>query len=351
MAEHTPALFVGLDVSLAETYVCVLNDTGARVFEASVPSDPDALATVLSREAPGCTSIAIETGATTPWLWRELRRRGIPVTCIDARHANRALSMRRNKTDRNDAHGLAELMRIGWFKEAHVRTPAAQHIRSMMNARYQLRTCRRDILNQMRGIVKVFGLYTGSTATRRFPEILRQIVAEDQAAARMLTPLLNAWEALGREIDAYETELREVAKANQNARRLMTIPGVGYLVALCFMSAIEDPARFSSSAKVGAYLGLTPRVRQSGEGEWSAGIGPAPDRMLRSYLYEAAGTIITRTTRWSRLKAWGVRLYKRAGFKRAAVGVARKLATIMHAIWNDGTEFVYGSEPSRPAAA
>lgn len=122
MAEHTPALFVGLDVSLAETYVCILNDTGARVFEASVPSDPDALATVLSREAPGCTSIAIETGATTPCLWRELRRRGIPVTCIDA---NRALSMRRNKTDRNDAHGLAELMRIGWFKEAHVRTPAA----------------------------------------------------------------------------------------------------------------------------------------------------------------------------------------------------------------------------------
>lgn len=240
MDMHTPALFVGLDVSLAETYVCILNDAGSCVFEASVPLDPDALADVLSREAPSCTSIAIETGATTPWLWRELRKRGIPVTCIDA---NRALSMWRNKTDRNDAHGLAELMRIGWFKEAHVQTPGAQHIRSMMNARYQLRTCRRDILNQMRGIVKVFGLYTGNTATRRFPEILRQIAAEDQSAGKMLTPLLNAWEALGREIDAYETELREVAKANQNARRLMTIPGVGYVVALCFMSAIEDPAR------------------------------------------------------------------------------------------------------------
>ena len=188
MAEHTPALFVGLEVSRAETYVCILKDTGTRVFEASVPSDPDALAEVLLREAPGCTSIAIETGATTPWLWRELRRRGIPVTCIDARHANRALSMRRNKTDRHDAHGLAELMRIGWFKEVHVQTPAAQHIRSMMHARYQLRTCRRDILNQMRGIVKTFGLYTGSTATRRFPEIVRQITTEDRVTATMRSP-------------------------------------------------------------------------------------------------------------------------------------------------------------------
>jgi transposase len=126
----------------------------------------------------------------------------------------------------------------------------------------------------------------------------------------------------------------------------MTVPGVGYLVALAFMSAIDDPSRFTSSAKVGAYLGLTPRVRQSGEANWSAGIGPAPDRLLRSYLYEAAGVVITRTTRWSRLKAWGVRLYKRAGFKRAAIGVARKLAIIMHAIWTDGTEFVPGAKPA-----
>lgn len=350
MPDNIPALFVGLDVSLAETHVCVLDQAGTRMFEGVVASDPDALAGLLGERAPGCTSIAIETGSTTPWLWRELRKRGVPVTCIDARHANRALSMRRNKTDRNDAQGLAELMRIGWYKEAYVRTVDAQHIRSMMNARYQLRQCRKDVLNQMRGIVKVFGLYTGTTATRRFPEILRQIAAENPMAAKMLTPLLNAFHALEKEIDAYEVELREIAKNDGDACRLMTIPGVGYLVAMRFMSAIEDPARFSSSAKVGAFLGLTPRVRQSGGAQWTAGIGPAPDPMLRSYLYEAAGTIITRTARWSRLKAWGVRLYKRAGFKRAAVAVARKLATIMHAVWSDGTEFVYGAEPRKDAA-
>ncbi|MFZ3585353.1 IS110 family transposase [Loktanella sp. DJP18] len=347
MSDTTPALYVGLDVSLAETHICVLDQSGSRVFEGVVASDPDALEKLLNERAPACSSIAIETGATTPWLWRELRKRGVAVTCIDARHANRALSMRRNETDRNDAQGLAELMRIGWYKEAYVRTVDAQHIRSMMNGRYQLRQCRKDILNQMQGIVKVFGLFSGSTATTKFPEMLRQVAADNPMAARMLTPLLNAFHALETEIDAYEVELRDIAKHDSDARRLMTIPGVGYLVALRYMSAIEDPARFTSSAKVGAYLGLTPRVRQSGEGQWTAGIGPAPDPILRSYLYEAAGTIITRIVKWSRLKAWGVRLYKRVGFKRAAIAVARKLATIMHAVWSDGTEFVYSNEPTR----
>lgn len=346
MTAQTSALFAGLDVSLAETHVCVLDGDGVRVLEAVVASDPDAIATAPAEGAPDCASIAVETGATTPWLWRELRARGVPVTCIDARHANRALSMRRNKTDRNDARGLAELMRIGWYEKARVRDLDAQLIRSMLNARYQLRMCRRDLLNQLRGIVKTFGLYIGSTASRRFPEIVREIAAEDAKAATMLMPLVNALDAIRDQIAAYEAELRAIARGSDTARRLMTVPGVGYLVSPAFISAIDDPMRFSSSAKVGPYLGLTPRIRQSGEADWSVGIGRAPDRLMRSYLYEAANIVLTRTTRWPRLKAWGVRLHKRVGFKRAAIGVARKLAVIMHAIWVDGTESVHGAEPA-----
>lgn len=229
MSDHAPALFAGLDVSLADTHVCVIDADGETIFEAVVPSEPDALAKALAKGAPGCENIAIETGATTPWLWRELRDRGVPVTCIDARHANRALSMRRNKTDRNDALGLAELMRIGWYKEARVRDLDSQHIRSMLNARYQLRRCRRDILNQIRGIVKTFGLYTGSTATRRFPVIVREIVAGNPKAAIMLTPLLDALSGLQEQIGIYEAELRAVAKDSGVARRLVTVPGVGLL--------------------------------------------------------------------------------------------------------------------------
>lgn len=344
MPDQAAQFFAGLDVSLTETHICVLDEKGDVLFEAVIASEPNAIAASLATVAPDCGHIAIETGATTPWLWRELHKLGVPVTCIDTRHANRALSMRRNKTDRNNARGLAELMRIGWFKEARVRDLDAQHIRLMLNGRYQPHKCRRDILNQIRGIVNTFGLFTGSTATRRFPEIVREIADGEPRSVQMLVPLLDALDSLLTRIDAYERDLRTMAKESDTVRRMMTVPGVGYLVALAFVPAIDDPHRFSSSAKVAPYLGLTARVRQSGEGSLSSGIGPASDGLMRSYLYEAASVVLTKSARWSRLKAWGVRLYKRAGFKRAAIGVARKLAIILHAIWIDGTEFVYGAD-------
>ena len=183
--------YVGLDVSLAETHVCVLCEDGKVVFRGVVPSEPQSIVECLNLRAPNCQRVAVETGATTPWLWRELRHRDVPVICVDARHANQALSMRRNKTDRNDAEGLAELMRIGWYKEANVRTPEAQVIRSMLSARYQMRMSRRDLMNQMRGIVKTFGLITGSTASLRFPKMVAEVIAEHPSVAPMLKPLLD----------------------------------------------------------------------------------------------------------------------------------------------------------------
>ncbi|MES0884380.1 IS110 family transposase [Roseibium sp. SCP14] len=339
---QTIKTYVGLDVSLSDTHICVLDQSGKRLFRGVVPSDPIVITETILAHATCCERVAVETGATTPWLWRELRRRGVPAICVDARHASKAQSMRRNKTDRNDAEGLAELMRIGWFKEANVRTPEAQYIKSMLSARYQLRLNRRDILNQMRGIVKTFGLFTGSTATRKFPEIVRKVVDEHPEVAPMLAPLLAVHDSMIEQIKYYEDQLKIIAKNDENARRIMTVPGVSYLVALGFMSAIDDPSRFSSSSKVGPYLGLAPRVRQSGETSWSAGIGHAPDPMVRSYLYQAATILLTKTATWSKLKACGFRIYKRAGFTRAAIAVARKLAIVMHSIWIDGTEFVHG---------
>lgn len=345
MDQQTPVTtYVGLDISLAETHVCVLDQDGKRLFQGAVASDPDALTRIIQEKAPNCQRVGMETGATTPWLWRALRARGLPVICMDARHANRALSMRRNKTDKNDARGLAELMRIGWFKEANVRSPQTQYVRSLLSARYQLRLSRKDVLNQMRGVVKSFGLFTGSTATRTFPAIVREIIQENPQFGPLLTPLLAVHDALVAQITAYEDALKNIVASDPDARRIMTVPGIGYLVALTFMTAVDDPTRFSSSNKLGPYLGLSPRVRQSGEASWSAGIGHAPDRMMRSYLYQAATVVLTKTASWSALKAWGLRLYKRSGFKRAAVAVARKLAIIMHAIWVGGTEFKYGQK-------
>ena len=151
----------------------------------------------------------------------------------------------------------------------------------------------------------------------------------------MLVSLMSAYISMIEQINIYENELRTIAKNDVTARRIMTVPGIGYLVALAFMTAIDDPKRFTPSVKVGSYLGLAPRIRQSGEANWSAGIGHAPDRMVRSYLYQAATVVITKSVRWSKLKAWRMRLYKRAGFKRTAIAVARKFAIIMHAIWVD----------------
>lgn len=329
--------FVGLDISLAETHVCVLDASGAVLDEGRVPSDPDRIADYLTAAAPQAVRIGLETGATTPWLWHELRERGLPVVCLCARHAHRVLSMRHHKTDRNDARGLAELMRVGWYREVPVRSVNAQLIRSLISARYRLRTVRRELLNQMRGVVKVFGLITDSTAGRTFPERVRAVIEAHPFAADALSPLLAAHDAIVEQIAVCDRRLISIVQADSDAKRLMTVPGVGPIVALAYMATIDDPQRFKSSADVGPYLGLAPKRHQSGEMDHGGHIGHPPCPMMRSYLYEAATVLLT--TRWCRLRSWGMRLVQRLGFKRAAIAVARKIAVILHAIWVDGTEY------------
>ena len=336
----TPAArYVGLDVSLADTHVCVLDGLGEVKAEARTTSDPDAIAACLADIAPDAERIGLETGATTPWLWHELKQRGLPVVCLCARHAHRALSMRHHKTDRNDARGIAELMRVGWYREVSVRSVDAQYLRSMIAARYRLRMLRRDLLNQMRGVVKTFGLITDSTAGRTFPERVRAAADAHPFAADILAPLLAAHDGVVAQIAVYERRLTAIARSDPHATRLMTIPGVGPLIALAFMGTIDDPRRFKASTAVGPYLGLAPRRHQSGEIDQGGHIGHAPCRMMRSYLYEAATVMLHRTNKWCRLRSWGMRLVKRLGFKRAAIALARKIAVVMHAIWTDGTEY------------
>ncbi|WMS45326.1 IS110 family transposase (plasmid) [Acuticoccus sp. MNP-M23] len=331
--------YVGLDVSLAETHICTIDGSGEVVAETCLPSDPDQIAAYLADVAPHAERIGLETGATTPWLWHELKQRGLPIVCLCARHAHRVLSMRHHKTDRNDARGLAELMRVGWYREVAVRSVNAQLIRSMIAARYRLRSVRRDLLNQMRGVVKAVGLITDSTAGRTFPERVRAAIEVHPFAADVLVPLLAAHDAVVSQVAVYDRRLASMAKDDADAKRLMTIPGVGPIVALAYMATIDDPHRFKTSSAVGPYLGLAPRRYQSGEIDHGGHIGHAPCPIMRSYLYEAATVLLHRTSRWCRLRSWGMRLVKRIGFKRAAIAVARKIGVIMHAIWVDGTEY------------
>lgn len=334
-----PKTYAGLDVSLKETAVCVVDDAGKIVFEGMVPSDPQLIAKCLAKHGPGLVRFGLESGSTSAWLWREFRQLGLPVICLDSRHAHRVLSMKRNKNDRNDARGLADLVRMGWYREARVRSIDAQFVRSLLLSRQQLLQSRRSIENQIRGALKTLGVMTGPTKGRGFMPRVIELRAGHDWLGPVLDPLLAVHSSLARQLKTISTSVLAAAREDTDVRRMMTVPGVGAMTALAFKAAIDDPKRFSSSTKVGPYLGLTPRQHQSGESEWIGGIGQTNDPLLRSYLYEAAGVLMTRVRRACPLKAWALRLAKRVGWKRASIAVARKLAVILHAIWRNGTVF------------
>jgi transposase len=331
--------YAGLDVSLKETAVCIVDDAGKIVFERMVPTDPQVIVDCLAKHAPDLVRVGLESGSASAWLWRELSALGLPVVCLDSRHAHRVLSMKRNKNDRNDARGLADLVRMGWYREARVRSIDAQFVRSMLLSRQQLLQSRRAVENQIRGALKTLGVMTSSTKGRGFMPRVVELRADNDWLGPVLDPLIAARAAIAVQIKAVSERVLNAAREAADERRMMTEPGIGAMTALAFKAAIDDPKRFTSSTKVGPYLGLTPRQYQSGESEWIGGIGKTNDPLLRAYLYEAAGVLMTRVRRNCPLKDWAQRLAKRVGWKRASIAVARKLAVILHAFWRDGTEF------------
>ena len=334
--------YVGLDVSQKETSVCVLDEDGRVVFEGKAQSKPGALTKLIRLKAPHADRIGFETGAMSSWLWHELKRVDLPVVCIDARHAHAALSVRMNKSDRNDARGLADLVRIGWFREVAVKSEQSQQVRSMLVARFRLVSIRRDLENQMRGLLKEYGLLFSRAIGSQFRRKVHELIGADHQIQPFLEPLLVIHDQVCLQQTKLDGEVRRLAKADETTSRLMSVPGVGVVTALTFRHTIDDPSRFSSASQVGAYLGLTPRRKQSGELDRNGKISRWGDRLLRSYLYEAASVLLHRTKRWSGLKAWGMRLAKRIGMKKAKVAIARKIAVILHCIWVDGTTFEWG---------
>lgn len=331
--------YVGLDVSMEETSVCIIGKNGEVMFEGEVPSQPGAIAELLRQRAADAVRVAFEAGALSSWLWHDLKALGIPVVCLDARHAKAALSMRLNKSDRNDARGLAELVRMGWYREARVKSMESRYIRALLIARAKLVNLKRDIENQMRGLLKSLGIVLGKVAGRPFLGKIVVVLRQAPHLRPIIEPMMTAQSALVTQILSYDEHVRALAKNAPTVRRLMTVPGVGPVTALAFVSTIDDPKRFASANDVGAYLGLTPRRHQSGEVDRTGRISKHGDRLMRYYLFEAANVLLNVVRRGSPLKTWGTTLKKRIGHKKAKVAVARKLAIILHCIWTDGTEF------------
>jgi transposase len=340
--------YVGLDVSLKQTSICVVSDTGSIVREGVVDSDPEAIAAFVRSNAPNAVRVGLESGPTATWLWTELRRLGVPVICIDARHAKAVLKMQINKSDRNDAVGIARIMQTGWFKEVRVKDLDCHVVKALLTSRALLVKIKRDLENQIRGLLKNLGRVIGRAKFNGFAARAAELIEDRPELVAVVAPLLKAREAIEKQIDDLDRKVLKLARHDAQIRRFMTVPGIGPITALCFKATIDDPARFKRSRSVGAYIGLTSRRHASGEIDWSGRISKCGDAMLRSYLFEAAGVLLTRVPKWSALKAWGMRLAKRNGLRKAKVAVARKLAVILHRMWVDRTEFTWSN---REAAA
>lgn len=333
-------VYAGLDVSDKATHVCVVDAAGAVVWAGACPTDPEAIAKTLKARAPGLGRVVLETGPLSAFLYHGLAERAVPVICVCARHAKGVLSARVNKSDPHDAEGLAQMARTGWFKAVRIKAEATHLDRARLKIREQLNASRLAMTGQLRGLLKLFGLRLGKVTTpgkRR--ERLAALFALKPEIEPILAPLIESLEALESQIRRSSRQLAALAAADPVTQRLMTVPGVGPIVALTYRTSIEDPGRFACGEDAGAFAGLAPRRNQSGERDHKGRISKAGDPMLRSALYEAANNLLARVKRPCALQAWGQRLAQTKGPKRARVAVARKLAILLHRLWASETEF------------
>jgi transposase len=255
------------------------------------------------------------------------------------------------KTDRNDARGIAQLMRLGWFRPVHCKSPAAQEVRAVLTARKLVRSKLFDVEMSLRGILRGFGLKVGPTTPRSFEHRINELVAGHATLQAVATALLAVHQVLQHELRLFQNRVLTIVRHDARVRLLMSAPGVGAIVALTYVSAIDDPSRFKSSRRVGAHFGLTPKKYQSGETDVTGRISKIGDGAVRTALFEAAHVILTRPVKGSWLKSWAAKLAKRAGMKKAKVALARKLAVVLHRMWIDGTKFVAERASACPAMA
>ena len=333
-------VYVGLDVSDKSTHLCVVDGSGGVIWSGACATDPEVIARTLKARAAGLVRVILETGPLSAFLYHGLVERGVPVTCVCARHAKGVLSARVNKSDPHDAEGLAQMARTGWFKAVRIKAEATHMDRARLKIREQLIAARQAIAGQLRGLLKLFGLRLGQVTTpgkRR--EKLAALFALKPELEPILAPLIESLEALEAQIAKASKALAAQAAADPVAARLMTVPGVGPITALVFKTSIEDPGRFGRGEDAGAFAGLAPRRNQSGERDHKGRISKAGDRMLRSALYEAANVLLGRVKRPCALRDWGLRLAETKGPKRARVAVARKLAILLHRLWLSETDF------------
>lgn len=336
--------YAGIDVSLELSSVCVVDAKGKIVKETKVASDPDALALFFKGLGFEVARIGIEAGPLSQWLHAGLTKAGFETVLLETRHVKAALSAMTVKTDRKDARGIAQLIRMGWYRPVHCKSVGSQEVRALLAARKLLLSKLLDLEFSIRGILRGFGLKMGVVTRKGFETRVRELCAGQAMLDQIAEAMLAARCSLQREYAKLHKVMLSIVRGDEVCRRLMTAPGVGPLVAITFKTAVDDPTRITKSKAVGALFGLTPKKYQSGETDVTGGITRVGDEMARTALYEAANVLLSRVTRFSALKRWGMDVAKRRGMKRAKVALARKLGVILHRMWVDGTNFRWTRE-------
>jgi transposase len=337
--------YAGLDVSLEETAICVVDGTGRIVKETRAPSEPEALIAALREIGLPLERVGLEACSLTAWLHDELRSTGLPAICIETRQANAAMKTMPNKTDRNDARALAQIMRTGWYRQVHVKSRQCRLWRSLLVARRTVLNEMRSIENVVRAVLREAGVKLGTPSRAAFAGRVRELAGDDVALQPLVEPLLAILATMLDQLARLTKQVLAIVRGEEVCRRLMSVPGVGPISALAFRATVDRPERFRRSRDVGAHLGLTPARYQSGETDIQGKISRCGDELARTALYEAAHTLLVRSKKWSSLRAWGMKVAKHRGMARARVAVARKLAVVLHRMWRDQTAFRFGKEP------
>lgn len=341
--------YAGLDVSLEETAVCVIDGEGRTLAEGKVASEPDAIAGYLAPWREALVKVGQEAGGLSPWLHAGLEAQGLPALCLETRRMKAYAKAAPVKTDRRDARLIALALRAGLYRAVHVKSFEAHKLRLALSARQTLLRQARQLQGKIRGDLKVFGIKLGKVGSGGFAGRVRARLAEREDLMALIAPLLEMRAELLSRVRAYDRQLRRLARGDALCRLFMTAPGVGVQTALAYRAGIDRPERFTRARSVPAALGLTPRIEQSGESERCGAITKAGDKLLRTLLFEAANALLTRSRRWSALKRWGLAIAKRRGMNRARVAVARKLAMILYRMWREGSEFRWSAPRPKDA--
>ena len=333
-------VYIGLDVSLASTAICVLSEHGEIVKETTAVSEPEALTTAIRDIPHQVVLVGLEAGPLSQWLYKGLIEADINAVLMETRQVKGALMAMPIKTDRRDAEGIARLLQMGWFRPVHCKSVSAQETRTLLSARKTLQQALVNIELSVRGMLRNFGLKMGTVTKISFDARVRELIEGNSILQASVEPVLRARTVLREEYTVLENLIRDLARADPVCNLMMTMPGVGAVVALTVRSAIDDPGRFRSSKDVGPWVGLTPRRNQSGEKDVVGSITKAGDVALRVALFQAATVMLSRgKNNW--LTAWALRVAQRRGTKRATVALARRIGVVLHRMWVDETEFCY----------